>query len=126
MSKDNFYKFIAVGVLIIVGVYFLYLLPKQNKAELDFEKQKYEEEQLQTIVEDMEEKKTEEDKKEGYVKCLQKVVEVYQENWKEECERLGRKIDSSGWNCLLPDSNKKSLEDFQKEGMKLCKEYYEQ
>lgn len=126
MSKDNFYKFIAVGVLIIVGVYFLYLLPKQNKEKLDFEKQKYEEEQLQTIVEDMEEKKTEEDKKEGYVKCLQKVVESYQENWKQECIRLGRKIDSSGWNCLLPEYNKNSLDGFQKQGIQLCKDYYEQ
>lgn len=126
MSKDKIYTFVAVGILVVVSVYFLYLLPKQKKAELDFEKQKYEDNQLLKIVDDIETKKTEEDNKEDYVNCLQKVVESYQENWKQECIRLGRKIDSSGWNCLLPEYNKNSLEGFQKQGIQLCKDYYEQ
>ena len=125
MSKDNFYKFIAVGVLIIVGVYFLYLLPKQNKAELDFEKQKYEEEQLREDLENIETSKEEEDRKKALADCYLKVAEEYKEKWKEECKRLGRKIDDSGWNCLLPEYNKNSLEEFQKLGIQVCKDFYE-
>jgi len=133
MSKDKIYTFLAVGLLVIVGVYFLYLLPKQQKldnqsrqAELDFERQKYEEGQMLDLVEDINTNKTEEENKQGYATCLKKVAETYQENWKQECIRLGKKIDSSGWNCLLPEYNKNSLDDFLKEGMGLCKEYYEQ
>jgi hypothetical protein len=126
MSKDKIYTFLAVGLLVIVGIYFLYLLPKQQKAELEFEKQKYKEEQMLDLEEKININKKEEENRQGYLDCLVKGGELYQEHWKEECIRLGKKIDSSGWSCSLPKDIADSLNNSLKEGRDFCKEYYKQ
>ena len=123
MSKDKIYTFLAVGLLVIVGIYFLYLLPKQQKAELEFEKQKYKEEQMLDLEEKININKKEEENRQGYLDCLVKGGELYQEHWKEECIRLGKKIDSSGWSCSLPKDIADSLNNSLKEGRDFCKEY---
>ncbi len=126
MSKDKIYTFLAVGLLVIVGIYFLYLLPKQQKAELEFEEQKYKEEQMLDLEEKININKKEEENRQGYLDCLVKGGELYQEHWKEECIRLGKKIDSSGWSCSLPKDIADSLNNSLKEGRDFCKEYYKQ
>lgn len=120
MSNYDYKKFFLTIMwiaLIIVSLgvtyYYVIALPNYNNQKLEFDKQKYENEQSKQIEKD---KKAEEEKlanelekeknEEQLNSCIDEALKIYSNQWKSKCEQIKRDTpsfysDDWKWWCLL-------------------------
>ena len=112
--KENFYFLIIVGVIILVvpvGYYYIYALPKLNSDKLNFEKDKYNEEKIQKQQQEEEQKRAELEKQQKEEEqryanktlledCLQTSEINYLNSWSKNCTAQAKKNRNEYQECL--------------------------
>lgn len=119
-----------------VWYYLLVKLPEYNNSKIEFEKQKYNDEQerirqkeIQTTLERESKEREKEDKKNKLDECLKDTSINYIMSWNTECKIYKSEYSSLykedwNWSCLLPTNKADRIEETQKEQKDECYKRY--